>query len=152
MFSSSSFGQQPLGSADNPYPSAGGGANYFQPPDHFRRHGTAEQSQGGIDQMGITPPGTPPRSRNSSPRGSPRGNRRSRVHSEDDEPPARRDRSRDRDDREAREPNVSTTSMPTEWGGRTLRLERMVQDCVTEINILKSLVTELQGKVAGDGN
>ena len=116
---------QPLGSADNPFNrGAVGAANNLQPPGHFRRHGNAEQGYGGT--YGLTPPSTPPRSRNSSPRGSPHAGRRSRPLDEEDEPPARRDRSRDHGERESSAP---ATSMPSEWGGRTLKLERLVQDC-----------------------
>ena len=94
------------------------------PPNVFRRHGNAEQGYGG--NMGLTPPGTPPRSRHQSPRGSPRsGTRRSRQDQEDDdEPAARRERTDRSRDREARSetPSEANTSMPTEWGARTLKI------------------------------
>ena len=140
---------QPLGSADNPFRGAVGAASNFLPPGHFRRHGNAEQGYGG--NVGLTPGSTPPRSRNSSPRGSPRAGRRSRPLDEEDEPPARRDRSRDHGPpAQEDESSAPATSMPSEWGGRTLKLERLVQESMNEIAKLNSLVMELQGKVNGD--
>ena len=134
---------------------AQGAASGPQPPLHFRRHGSAEHGYGGgfPAGMGLTPPHSPSRSRPGSPR-SPRSNRRNREDAEDaEDPPARRDRSRDRMEREAAAAAAEpSTSMPAEWGGRTLRLEKMVQECTTEILKLNGLVLELQNKVTGDHN
>ena len=99
-----------------------GPANMY-PQSTFRRHGNAEQVYGG--PMGITPPGTPPRTRNSSPRSVSR--RRSRE--DEDEPNARREQPQRERSRE-REPS---TSMPAEWGARTLKLEKQLQECIEEI-------------------
>lgn len=40
--------------------------------------------------------------------------------------------------------------MPNECGGRTLRLERLVQENVSEIQRLNFVITELQTRVTGD--
>ena len=100
-----------------------GPANMY-PPSTFRRHGNAEQVYGG--PMGLTPPGTPPRTRNSSPRSVSR--RRSRD--DDDEPSARRDQPQ-RERSCEREPFA--TSMPSEWGARTLEVEKQLQECIEDI-------------------
>ena len=105
------------------------------PQSTFRRYGNAEQAYGG--SMGLTPPGTPPRTRNSSPRSVSR--RRSRD--DDDEPSARRDPpQRER----SRERETSATSMPAEWGARTLKVEKQLQECVEEIKKLQAANAELQ--------
>ena len=114
-------GSQPVQPTDNPF-LIGVNLNAPPPPAQFRRHGNAEQGfSGGLGGMGITPPGTPPRSRHSSPRGSPRATKRRTEQDEDDEPPAQRDQEREIS-RERQ--NSPVAGMPTEWGGRTLRLEK----------------------------
>ena len=151
-----------MGSAENPFRSSSAAASRFQMPGHFRRHGTAEQVGG---RSGPTPSATPPRSRNSSPRS---GSRRSHAGEGNDEPPARRDQQRQRsrsgerdgerdDDQSASGAPEAPTSMPAEWGGRTLRLEREVQQNKQEILKLNALVAEMQTvmeqmntKVGGD--
>lgn len=155
-------GSLPLLPRENPFSAGGtgaagaqGAASTPQVPMHFRRHGSAEQGYGG--NLGLTPPGTPPRSRNGSPRNSPRaGTRRDRsAQAQDDEPPPRRDRSRENANREresSTEANEVNTSMPAEWGARTLRLEKMVQESAAKITELHNMVTELQTKVGGDNH
>ena len=151
-----------MGSTENPFRSSSAAASRFQMPGHFRRHGTAEQVGG---RSGPTPSATPPRSRNSSPRS---GSRRSHAGEGNDEPPARRDqsasgrqrsRSAERDDDQSASGAApeAPTSMPAEWGGRTLRLEREVQQNKQEILKLNALVAEMQTvmeqmntKVGGD--
>ena len=123
----------------NPYGPAGNNPM----PSHFRRHGNAERYGG---SMGITPPGTPPRSRQNSPRSQ---SRRRRI--DDDEPPARREqreRSRDREEsRDEASGNTAPTSMPTEWGARTLRVEKQLQDNTGEIAKMQVLIVQLQSTV-----
>ena len=130
-----------IGSNQNPY----GPVGPVPTPGHFRRHGNAEQGYGG--SMGLTPPGTPPRSRQSSPRSA---SRRRRM--DDDEPPARREqprRERSREREDTADNAAPTTSMPTEWGARTLRLEKQIQDSAGEIVRLTALIGQLQTTVEG---
>ena len=134
---------------DNPFAMQAGTTAGPQPAPHVRRHGAAEHGySGGYGNMGDTPPRSPQR----SPAGSPRGSRRSRGNEEDgDEPPARRDRSRDqRPPREDR--RDSPPVLPAEWGGQTLRLERMLQECMGEITKLNGLVADMQARMSGDHN
>ena len=134
----------PMASTDNPFGMQTGPSQLPQLPEHFRRHGSLEQSYGGF--IGITPTTTPPRSEANSPRGSPRTRRRS--HDDDEPNGRRRDRSRDRDGRESQASSAPTntpTSMPSEWGARTLRLERIIQELHNEVTQLKSQITTLGG-------
>ena len=134
-----SQGSQPVQPTDNPF-LIGVNTNAPPPPEQFRRHGNAEQGfSGGLGCMGITPPGTPPRSRYSCPRESPRAPKRRKEQEEEDEPPARRDRDRERSRDGNQRQNSPEANMPTEWGGRTLRLQQMVQASVAEIKKLNSL-------------
>ena len=136
--------------SENPFTMPGGSFRP-QPPVHFRRHGTAEH--------GFTPQGfervdvTPTRSPNPSPATSPRGSRRNRNRDDDDdEPPSRRDRSREARSERDNSPQAPASSMPAEWGARTLRVEKMIQECTAEIRKVNESITDIKAKMTNDHN
>ena len=102
------------------------------------QHGSSEQRySGGL--FGITPPGTPPASRP----GTPTRPRSGFMRAPDDRRRSR-ERSRDREGREGQQDESSPRPMPQEWGGRTLRLERMIAELNDRVIQLSEGLTGLQ--------
>ena len=110
-----------------------GAANNYGPmgPDFGRnaRHGSSEQGYGGL--FGITPPGTPPATRQTTPTRLRSGFMR--------QPNDDRSGSRARQISRDREPST----MPSEWGGRTLRTERMIEEINRQLQNVMTTMTAM---------
>ena len=102
------------------------------------QHGSSEQGYSG-SLFGITPPGTPPASRP----GTPTRPRSCFMRAPGDRRTSR-ERSRDRDGREDQQDESSPRPMPQEWGGRTLRTERMIAEFNDRVIQLSESLTALQ--------
>ena len=112
------------------------------------RHGTAERGYGG--NFGLTPPPSPPRRSNTPP------NRRDRAGRgfmrEPSNAGSRRERSRDRSPSQPASQQGNEQQLPGEWGGRTLRTERMIGELTQRVNELEDRLTEMRNRADAEGN
>ena len=108
-------------------------------PGMSSRHGTAERGYGG--NFGLTPPSSPPRRSNTPNRRPGRGSDREPSNA------GSRERSRDRN----RSPS-QTNRMPEEWGGRTLRSERLIAELTQRVANVEGQVNMLKNHADAESN
>ena len=133
--------------ASGGFPIGGTFAGQYGPTFGFgSRHGTAERGYGG--NFGITPPTSPPRRSNTPTRRADRSGRG--FMREPSTAGTRRERSRDRSPSQAA--RNDDQPLPGEWGGRTLRTERLIGELTGRVNTMEGVVTQVNNRIDVEHN